>query len=419
MSDSSSHTPVPPPTPSPPAQADPLTQNSVARVFDLGSGIWANVGLIVFLSAAVGAIIIVIFLAFLGDGSATDYRVFRGLEIVLSVAALGLIATLMGRTANVFALVVGFLVISALVIPTRDLVRITLIASGSDKSLDHYYGSAGVASNLTGRVADTSRNVIDVIDDALHFSNVSLPREEMARLQNEIESVLQQDRIVTLLERIKARGILELLEAIESDNTEAFLYRHSQNDRLQRDLQFLRYEGLISVAYDQVSTATVTQTGRDVLQYSRGLDEQAERITTDTIDRFLTPYPSCTDLTIGLVNDLPVIDLGVDGFSVALVDEPFPVFYKLRILPGLIGSYSFDLRSNTQQFDPLLSVLSYDGDAARMGQFVDCTTLYRDDDSGDNLNSSITEELETGYYIIGLGTLSDTGLGEFIVRNNR
>ncbi len=180
----------------------------------------------------------------------------------------------------------------------------------------------------------------------------------------------------------------------------------------------MRYEGLISIAYDDIATSATTQTVRDVLNYSTGLDEQAERITTGAIERFLTPYAIRENVNAEMLAGFPTVNLTDQRFGMALVDEDFPIFLRLRILPGEIGEYTIRLNADNVQFDPLLSVVAYDGDAARTGVFASCTTLFRDDDSGgggNGLNSMITETLDAGYYLIGLGTLAESGLGEVLV----
>lgn len=381
-----------------------------ARVFNLGHGIWGNVGLTVFMVSAIGAVIVVLWLIILRAGNEAadfelDYRIFRGLEVVLSIAALGLIATLIGRSANVLVLIVGFLVISALVIPTRDLIRITLIATGSEKTLDHYYGSSGIAANISGRVEDTSRKLRDVVLEVLTFNETSLPQSEVIFMENEIRFVLQAERVATLSERVKARGVLELLDAVNAEQTEAFLYRHADNDRLLQDLQFLRYEGLVSIAYDDISTTDITPLGQNVLQYDTIANQQNDLLTDNSIGVPTNQTATCPDVDPAAIAGWPSVDMSGLPLEIQLQQtDSLPYFVRFQVLPGEVGNYQFDMISaNPSVFDPILSVLKYD---PGVSSFIDgCRELYFNDDildgSGD-LNSQIMERLTEGYYLVGV-----------------
>lgn len=369
-------------------------------------------GLLIFKLACISILVLILIVNFPFFGPAfDDYKVLRSFELLLSVAGLGLIVSFLAGTHNIAGLIFGFLVVAALIVPTRDLIRFALIATGSERSVESYYGSSSVATNISGRVSDIAKSVTLVVEDALLQEGIRIPVSVREDLITRIQTEIQNDRILSLIERVKARGVFELLSAIEAGNRDDFVYRNSENDRLTADLAFLRYEDLVSVVYDDISTAVVTPLGRLVVQREARIFESDDEGIVSIPDRLFSPFsrvPPCESLPVDLEPDRMSMESLVSGVTIDHSD--LPKYVLLTILPGEIGRYGFSLAGvdggQSTQVDPMLAVYKIGQSGSFAESLRSCELVGENDDGSDGLNSRLEMNLRPGDYLVRL-TLFD------------
>lgn len=385
------------------------------------------VGLLVFLFAS----LVVLFVLFLVNLPSLwvyenldkyDYKIFRSMEVILSVAGLGLMASFLSGTTNVVALIFGFFVVAALIIPSKDIIRFALIATGSDRSVNSYYGSATSGSSISSRTDDVSTNaalaIEQIFEQRLNMGPAFIGPEARGLIKSEIRAVLTRDRIETLIERVKARGAYELFEAINDEQSEEFLYRHSGNERIEHDLEFLRYEDLISMTYDNAETARVTDLGRDVIYYAEQGGAEREPTTNQLIVPSFNDWDiECSSISFPLVADILSI---TPQTPVRKDDVPAGTQFILVVGPGVSGKYSmtFNARAGTS-LDPTMSLYKIDSENISEATPDSCQKIASNDDGDDVVSafdSRLDVELEEGHYLVRLNSLGrSSGAGSFLV----
>ena len=301
----------------------------------------SHAGMIVFVFASVALVLLVIYSVIFDLDEAS---MLRGAESILTIAGLGIIISFLLSAKNVVIVTITLLVVAALVIPSRDIVRFVLVSTGSDRSLEDFYGRSGVSSNITSRVDDIALEIVDELEKALHQDDLApFSLEQRQRLAQSIGDVIQRDRTFTLYERVNARGVLELLSAIMDGQASDFIYRYRDVDRLEDDLRYLRYEGLVSIAYDDLDSINITPLGRAVVEVSRATDEIVAELPLLFEGRQFSP--DCTRisqvaLSSATVRDID--DLVAEPIAFDVVSEAAPEFVLIHALGGFVGDYEFN-----------------------------------------------------------------------------
>ena len=98
-----------------------------------------RLGMAVFLAVSLGVILFTFMINLPSIWRETsDFRLLRSGEFLLTVAALGVIVAFMSRSANPLFLTFAILLIGALIVPSKDIVRFALIASGSKRNIEDH-----------------------------------------------------------------------------------------------------------------------------------------------------------------------------------------------------------------------------------------------------------------------------------------
>jgi hypothetical protein len=367
-------------------------------------------------------LVIVINLPGIGAGFA-DYKVLRSFELILTVAGLGIIISFLGRESSAVAVIFGFLVIAALIVPTRDIVRFALLATGSEKRLNDYYETSSVGANLSGRVPDVAAAIIREVDKELALTNLGFSPAQQERLRKVAQDIIRDDRVLTLVEKVKARGVFELLKSVDANEAQQFLYRFSDNDRLQDDIAFLRYEDLVSLAYDDVSTIRSTTLGRLVVQREQQLwTEDQETGVVGFGGRFSegSSFPQCDSVPFGSFDQWERLSFDdTQQIERAIGSTEIPQFLRLKVLPGEIGAFeiSFVQSSQDNSLDPMMSLFSLAASTNAEEASRNCTEISSNDDiAPPALGAQIGSNLEQGEYLIWLGTFAGPGEGTLKIR---
>jgi hypothetical protein len=394
----------------------PLPQGPVYSV--LGDG--ARVGIGVFALASVSGLVMILIWT-LGLSGSTDYFFFRSVEIIISIGALGLIVSFLGSASNAIAVFFAFLVITALILPTRDIVRLALVATGSDRNLEDYYGSSSTGTNLSGRVPDMAGNVVREVIKRLKGEGINVSLDTRDQLISTVTREVSTDRVLTIIDRVKSRGALELLEAISrEDLQQEFLYKYRENDRLGIDVAFLRNEDLISMAYDDLSSIKITDLGTRVLSNNTSLEDSFQDDGRFSIGSNPLDNIDCRQIDFEGLSNLTAVRYD-SGFSHATELLPTPEILRWQVLPGEVGIYDISVmpdvdnpvtpsQLNMSEFDlkvidPMLTLIQYQPGAGAAG----CDTLVGndDDEDTDTYGSRIRYEMAPGHYLIGLNAFGE------------
>lgn len=226
---------------------------------------WA--GSFIFIVASVASILFLFIGGFSveSDGG-FEYSHFHTIEMLLKVAAVALVLAALSGERNGLVVVIGLLLVGALIVPTKDMMRIYLAATNSERQLDDFYGDSGGGPELRGRDYQLASTIVDVLEQAglvVEDSASDLSRADMYWL---VEEEIVHERVTTLLERTRSRGALELLARIHAGQVAQASYRYGSDDRHISTIQFLRNASLISYIYDDLDSIEVTALGVRILQ---------------------------------------------------------------------------------------------------------------------------------------------------------
>jgi hypothetical protein len=394
--------------------ADPPAKTTIESAIDgiklIFSKELEQVGLIVFTITSIALIIFVILFNWNPpDREADYYRQLRSTELLLTLAATGLVVAIIARGQNVFVMVLGIFLIGALIVPSKDIVRFALIASGSDKDYESFFRSTQSGTDVKGRNSDVANKILNDLDSRgfiLHLPNETDDANIRAARRKEasqiIEDGVREERIITLLEQVRARGAFRTLRAAPTD-FKGWVYKYGREEKFIEDLRFLRAEGLINYAYDDLDTVAVTPLGYATLAMADGapLRQPGPDIYPEDLPGgfpLAAEQLACNTGT-GDVPDLSTELLSTEGYPIAIESgfqyirftAPDADTYRIDVVgddPGLVGV-----------IDPYMTLAALPPDG-------DCTYLRDDDDGGDGLNARITHALTKQSYLIGVGNLS-------------
>lgn len=361
------------------------------------------VGLFVFAMTAAAMILFIVgFNLFASDEGAASYRHLRSAELLLTLAATGLVVAIVGRAQNPFVLAFGIFLIGALIVPSRDIVRFALIAFGSDKDYESFFQSATSGTDLAGRSTDVASKILTELSQAGFMATLDpAPRKQAIRI---VAAEVRKEREITLLEQVGARGALDTLQATASD-IEGWVYKYGKKDKFNEDLRYLRSEGLVSFAYDDLDTINITSLGRDVLgRAATGPFRATVPVAARGADRI---YDQSTSRQF----DCPTDISRLQNVSNELLSSGGRLM-KLELETNYIGfvvpetsNYRFDVEVDDPEdktTDPVLMLYNLTPDK-------ECIFLSEDDDGGGDLNSRLALRLEPGTYLIGTFTVGNEG----------
>ena len=224
-----------------------------------------KLGMNVFIIASLSVILYTFLTLFI------ESRFDKSVDTLLTVAALGLIVVIASRAANPYVFIFSAFIVGALIIPSKDIFRFYLIASGSGKKIEDFYDSNSTGPNIQGRLSQAAEWIVTEVEDSIMSEPID--RSKRSKLIKDIEEKLLRERDVTISERVRSQGAVELLKAISnqlSDGFGDFLYKHGAHEKFIEDLRFLRSEDLISFAYDDLDSIELSSLGRKVLEIFKG-----------------------------------------------------------------------------------------------------------------------------------------------------
>lgn len=399
--------PVPPPEPQDrPAETAATGGTVPAAIGELRSAFTKDMestGLTVFLLTALGTILF-IFIFNLFPGYDT-YPSLRSTELLLKLAAVGLVITLIGKAQNVFVTAFGIFLIGALIVPSHDIVRFALLASGSDRDYNDGLFTARAGADLEGRSSDVAAKILNELEQ---YSLVRDPLEvEDRKFAIEIiQEEIRKEREITLLEQVRGRGALAALEGLAADPP-GTVYKYSKDEKFIDDLRYLRSEGLIRFAYDNVDAVGLTGLGRAVLRRVNPVDAEALFPQRSDLTRAARPPSLLIEGECPVASD-STLDLLQAGVELRIGSEA----QYLRFQVDESGTYTIGVAASRGPgpVDPLMYLLRRIDDDG-------CSQVLVDDDGGDGLNSRAQVPLETGRtYFVGAASLGVDGIATVSVQ---
>jgi hypothetical protein len=358
------------------------------------------VGLSIFAITAIATVIFIAASHFLPLDSGKDpYHHLRSVELLLTLAATGLVVAIVGRAQNPFVLAFGILLIGALIVPSNDIVRFALIASGSDQNYGSFLQSARSGADLEGRSTDVASKILTELGHAGFMETLEPARRKQAiRI---VEDEVRKERVITLLEQVRARGALDTLRAM-TDNIKGWVYKYGKEEKFIEDLRYLRSEDLVSFAYDDLDTIAITSLGQTVLERTTtvsivaaapGAQRSAEPTATSVDHVGQDVCPSDFDRWPDLSKEL----FSPGGRWMKLERE----FNYMQFVAPKTANYRIDVDviETDSAVDPLLQLFDLTDDGG-------CKLLAEDDDGGIGVNSRIFLKLEKGAHLIGTAALT-------------
>ncbi|MEO0358954.1 MAG: hypothetical protein AAF386_11815, partial [Pseudomonadota bacterium] len=284
-----------------------------------------------------------------GAGSGTNefsYFQFETVSIFLRIGAVGLVLAALSGEKNGLVVVIGLLLVGALIVPTKDMMRMYLAATNSNRNIQEFYGDNGGGPELRGRDPQLAATIVDVLHQAGALGDEdSVMRADLYWL---VEEEIVQERVTTLLERTRARGALEVLEKIQSNQILEISHRYGEDERHVSTLRFLRNASLITYTYDDLTDLDVTELGLRVLHQARIDGFSAQRLAIQDSSLFQDCLPLGFDEPVQYIVQEP---RGSVGQAANQLPEPVlefvgtpthtfrlsarPAYAVIQVTPGL------------------------------------------------------------------------------------
>lgn len=340
--------------------------------------------------AALGIVLIIFLYPIFG---AESFETRHAVELLLTLAGTVIILALLTRNPSGVILVIGFLIIGALIVPTNDLIRFALIAAGSEQSYRELVGAPSRATFRESRL-DRTKDIATQVYQALWSGNhvCILPGNSADRLIGQIQDILRREQEVQTFENVRQRGTMELLVALsEHSDPDELIYLHGQDERFLADLEFLRQEGLVTYVYDDLDTLKLLEAGRQLAGKIAESSAQEAATPTEIVDtqtdQVRHPVPS----------DVEQIELSSQGVFNRLYTNPGSDRWLGFVVPRT-GYYEIRAEAQTAA-DPVLVLTNDQG-----------LEIAYNDDSRESFNAVIVFSLEGGksYHLI-LRDLSSLG----------
>jgi hypothetical protein len=232
------------------------------------------------LATALGLISLTVMSVSGGIGSAMEstaayglsWHNLRALELYLMTASLGIIVAIMTSSRNVFVVSTGLLLIGALIVPSRDMVRFALLFTESAQKIEDLFPERDVGTQLLGRDTDLANNIISALQlatpDQPPLIDPSLSAKDRDRGTTLIVSEIREERAKTLAERVTQEGGQGALFALGrgTNDFKEYAYQQGRESDFLPLLAYLRSQSLVDFDFSNAANARITCLGYDVAQ---------------------------------------------------------------------------------------------------------------------------------------------------------
>lgn len=162
--------------------------------------------------------------------------------------------------------VIGLLVIAALVIATPDIIRIALIATGSEKSISDFYSGnrpPETQSQIVGNATNDVDRILTLLEDKNYMRR--LEQERRRTIYKEYSSLKFSERVGILVERAQRNSSIIPLAELARQNFEAWSFRYTSDNAINGLLDQLKSDGLIVFVSNDYKTSEITALGCSVV----------------------------------------------------------------------------------------------------------------------------------------------------------
>ena len=315
-----------------------------------------------------------------------------------------------------FSTVLGILILGAFIVPTEDLIRFALIATGSDRPIEELYarGETGSKSSSLIDLQDT-RDRLEAYLDGLGNSIGDESSWDPERTLDGVVCFIALERVRTAAQRADTRNAAGLISELWLDGPEVLAGRYAGESNFPQDMAFLRSEGLVNYNYQEHGSAQLTFLGEAVYEYLERPDEYTPGLMLGQVNCADAPSvaPSISFSFPEFVwppspETGAVIDLGDQGAVDGSVDDV-----------GQFAYYSFELTEASEIRIEVNGLLGFDPVTFLLDQSIydeggeDSVIDYNDDSlEVEPLGSLITGSLEPGTYLIAIRSFAG-GPGRF------
>ena len=325
-------------------------------------------GLLIFLIAGLFAIVFLFIssLVHMISGLGSDWFFLRSVELFLKISAVGIIVTFIATAKSNALVVFGLFVITALIIPTKDVVRLALLAFNRPQGLAELYPGDSIGNEFQGRDSDLASKI--VTDVALkRYENggnwfMNINHKQRKEVVDVIVSAIRVERVATFAERTRIRGATGPLAALRDEEYEGYFFRFGREDWFTDQMTFLRGLSLVAFEQGRFEAASMTDFGRDVL-------EVIEPVSTRTVDG---PRVGANDAISVQVLSLADIETDTDACQTEVNESqfeqinavPFSQIHSITrvtsYLPFVLpetGIFKFTLSTGAGDGDPFLVLM--------------------------------------------------------------
>ncbi len=212
-------------------------------------------------------------------GFMEDWARLRTVQIFAMVAAVGVVVAIMSGSKNAFVLAFGILLIGALIVPTKDMVALALLASGRDFKSDKEERRFDDGAEFKGRATDLANKIISELQNAprvprdLNAAPVLGPLSSPERGQAilAVEKAINDDRRIGNLDRARLAGSIPLLMSFADNDRDGspdfqeYYFRFGTEPDFVDDLLNLRRQEMVQFSYSEFSNASITYYGKEVI----------------------------------------------------------------------------------------------------------------------------------------------------------
>jgi len=373
-------------------------------------------GLIVFVLSAISTIFFVLYASVSSENSEHLFSNLRTARVLVSLGAIGLIVSMVGRSQNGFVLAFGVFLIGALIVPSSDIVRFALIASGHEEAYNKLVSHSNRGTDHSGRNSDVANKIIFAFEREL-IQNSSLNLGDHAARKRAQEIIIREINVeheIALIEQIKSNGSFQTLDAL-SQNKQEWMYKYNDNRSFIEDLIILRSEGIVDFAYDDVESVKVTDLGSRIVSRAR-----VQRSSSSFVDDRAIPYPVIVDVEPPAESEIifdcdRLIEQAVNLSSLVSTEDTQSMvvgsdtkYFKFEILNGEVGHHTISVNvpssgdNINQNVDPIVELyVQRNSD--------ECDYVDHDDDGGDFLNSQLSQFMRQGLYLLAVRSIGAEG----------
>lgn len=145
-------------------------------------------GLLVFVLSAIAIVCVVLIFVPL---PIPNFEILRSIELLLTLAGTSVILAFMASHKNPVTTIFDLLIIGALIVPSNDLVRFAIIASGSDRKYADLFTSSNVGKSQINRNLQVASQIIETL---ARMDALKEPNQNRGAVVQMISGILEREQ---------------------------------------------------------------------------------------------------------------------------------------------------------------------------------------------------------------------------------